>query len=97
LDFHIFDILDVDLLIGYPLENLHHAPLGSLYKKLRKTTSATPCLENPLAKTFPKQNPLKKMMHVFPFLSFEPFFEVAEFAHPKHYDLGETFHLCEGE
>ena len=30
LDFHIFDILDFDLLIGYPLENLHHAPLGNL-------------------------------------------------------------------
>ena len=26
LDFHIFDILDFDLLIGHTLENLHHAP-----------------------------------------------------------------------
>ena len=32
LDFHIFDILDFDLLIGYTLENLHHAPLGNLHE-----------------------------------------------------------------
>ena len=34
LDFHIFDILDFDLSIGYPLENFHHSPLGSLHEKL---------------------------------------------------------------
>jgi hypothetical protein len=56
LDFDIFDILNFDLLIGYPLENLHHSPLGRLYEKLVKTTSTTPCLENPLAKPFPKKN-----------------------------------------
>ena len=30
LDFYIFDTLDFDLLICYPLENLHHSPLASL-------------------------------------------------------------------
>ena len=59
LDFHIFDILHFDLLIGYPLENLHHSPIGSLHEKLG-TTVASPCLENPLAKHCPKQNTLEK-------------------------------------
>ena len=59
LDFHIFDILDFDLLIGYPLENLHRTPLGSLHEQLGNSTSATPCSENPLAKPFPKQNSLE--------------------------------------
>jgi hypothetical protein len=98
LDFHIFDILDVDLLIGYPLENLHHTPLGNLYEKLGKLTSATPCLENPLAKPFPKQKPLEEMMHVPPFISLEPvLFKVIESATSKEYVSGETFHLSEGE
>ena len=61
LDFHIFDILNFDLLIGYPLENFHHSPLGSLLEKLGEMTSASPCLENSLAKSCPKQNPLEEM------------------------------------
>ena len=61
LDFHICDILDFDLLIGYPLENFHHSPLGSLLEKLGEMTSASPCLENSLAKSCPKQNPLEEM------------------------------------
>ena len=32
LDFHIFNVLDFDLLIGYPPDNLHHTPLGSLHE-----------------------------------------------------------------
>ena len=61
LDFHIFDILDFDLLIGYPLENIHHSPIGSLYEKLGEMISATPCLENSLAKPCPKQKPLEEI------------------------------------
>jgi hypothetical protein len=98
LDFHIYPILDFDLLIGYPLENLHHTPLESLYEKLGKMTSATPCLRNPLVKPFPKQNPLEEMMHVSLFISSEHvLFEVIKSATPKEYDSGETFHLYEGE
>jgi len=63
LDFHIFDCLDFDLLIGYPLENLYHASLGSLYEKLGNLTSTMPCLENPLVKPCHKQNLLEKIMH----------------------------------
>ena len=62
LDFHIFDILDFDLLIGYPLENLHLSPLGSLYEQLGNSTYATPCFQNPLAKPFPKQNSLEMIV-----------------------------------
>ena len=61
LDFHIFDILDFDLLIG--VENTHHSSLGYLYEELGNLTSATPCLGNPLVKPCPKQNMLEKMMH----------------------------------
>ena len=61
LDFHIFEILDFDLLIGYPLENFHHSPLGSLHEKLGEKTSASPCLESPTAKPCPKQNPLEEI------------------------------------
>ena len=59
LDFHIFDILDFDLLIG--VENIHHSSLGYLYEELGNLTSATPCLQNPTMKSCPKQNPLEKM------------------------------------
>jgi len=67
LDFHIFDVLNFDLLIGCPLDNLHHTPLGSLYEQFGKTTFATPFLENPLAKPFPEQNLLKMMVQTSSF------------------------------
>jgi hypothetical protein len=48
LEFHIFDILNFDLLLGYPLQKLHDASQGSLDEKLRETASTTftSCLEN---------------------------------------------------
>jgi hypothetical protein len=57
LDFHIFGILDLDLLIGYPLEKLLDESQGSLDEKVRETASATTisCLENPMAKPFPRK------------------------------------------
>ena len=73
LDFHIFDVLDLDLLIGFPLDNLHHTALGSLHEQLGKMTFATPCLENPLAKPFAKQNQLEMMVQTSSSLiKFEP-------------------------
>src|SRR6185312_10505247 len=73
LDFYIYDTLDFDLLLGLPLEKLL-ASHGSLDEKLRETGSATatPHLENLLAKPLPEQNPLKKTMHTSPFISSEP-------------------------
>jgi hypothetical protein len=41
LDFHIFDILDLDLLLGYPLEKLFGTSIGSLDRKLREVVFAT--------------------------------------------------------
>jgi hypothetical protein len=100
LNFHIFDILDFDLLLGYPLQKLLDASQGSLDEKLRETTSATAtsCLENPTVKPLPKKNPLERMMHVSPFILFEPLlFEVIESTTPKEYDSKETLHHCEDE
>ena len=44
LDFHIFAILDLDLLLGYPFEKLFQEKMsqGSLSQKLGKTAFATP-------------------------------------------------------
>ena len=36
LDFHIFDILDFDLMVGYPLENFHRTNLGTSMKSSEK-------------------------------------------------------------
>ena len=63
LDFYIYDILDFDLLLGYPLEKLL-ASHGSLDEKLREAGSATTtsCSENPLGKPLPMQNPLETII-----------------------------------
>ena len=79
LDFHIFDILNFDLLLGSPFEKLLISQ-GSLDKKLRKTASATvSCLENSMVEHFPEPNPLKEMMHESRFIPSESIlFEVAK-------------------
>jgi hypothetical protein len=41
LDFHVFDNLDLDLLLGSHIETLLDASQGSLDKKLREVISAT--------------------------------------------------------
>jgi hypothetical protein len=41
LDFHVFDVLDLDLLLGSHIEKLLDASRGSLDKKLREAISAT--------------------------------------------------------
>ena len=74
LDFHISHVLDLDLFLGYPLEKLFGASLGSLDGNLREAASVltTSCLGHPWAKPFPKRDPLEEMMHVSPFVSSEP-------------------------
>jgi len=98
LDFHIFDILDFDLLLGSPFEKLL-ASQGSLDKKLRKTTSATvSCLENFMAKHFPKPNLFKEMLHESPFISSESIlFEVPKSATSEENNSEEILHFCEDE
>ena len=74
LDFHIFDILDFDLLIGYPLENLlqEKSLQGSINHDSGKTAYATPisCPEIPMVEHHIDHNPLEEMIHessfVFP-------------------------------
>ena len=99
LDFHIFDILDFELLLGFPLEKLH-ASQWSLDEKLRETasTTATSWLENSTEKHFPEQNPFEKMMHGSSFISTKPIlFEMARFATSKGYDSEEILHFCDDE
>jgi hypothetical protein len=87
LDFHIYNIIDFDLLLGYPLEKLLNASHGSLDGKLREaaSTTATSCLENPMMKPLPKQNPLDKKIHISPFVPSERYYSE------------EILHLCEDE
>ena len=91
LDFHIFDILDFDIFLGFPLENLL-ASQGSLDEKLRKTASAAvSCLENSMAKHFPEPNPLEEMMHESPFIPSESIlFEVPKSATSEENKLGRN-------
>jgi len=52
LDFHIFDILDFDLLLGYLLDQLLTVPHGSQDENLKKITASTAAsrLENLMAR-----------------------------------------------
>ena len=98
LDFHIFDILDFDLLLGYPLEKLLTPYHGSLDELLRETASstATSCSENLLAKHSPKQDSLEEMMHTSPFVSSEPILSEITLS-PKEYGQEDTLRFCEDE
>jgi hypothetical protein len=100
LDFHIFDVLDLDLLLGSPVEKLLDASQGSLDEKLREVAFATTPLfpETSMVKLLPKKNPLEEMMYVSLFALSEPILiEVVEFSTPQGYDSEDPLHLCEGE
>jgi hypothetical protein len=97
LDFYIYDILDFDLLLGLPLEKLL-ASHESLDEKLRETSSATatPYLENLLAKPLPERNPLEEIMHTSPFISSEPvLFGVLESS--EEYNSEDSLQFCGDE
>ena len=72
---------------------------GSLDKKLTKTASATvSCLENSMAKHFPKPNQLKKIMHESPFIPSESILsEVAKSATSEENNSEEILRFCEDE
>jgi hypothetical protein len=73
LNFHIYAILDFDLLIGYPLEKLFQEKpfLGRRDEKLRTTASTThiPSPENPKAKQQPNHNTFEEVKFISPFVS----------------------------
>ena len=66
IDFHIYAILEFDLLIGYPLENLFQEKPshGRLSEEFGKIASATHP-ENPMAKHNPKSPTLETVEKVF--------------------------------
>jgi hypothetical protein len=100
LDFHIFDILDLDLLLGSHIEKLLGASRGSLDKNLMEVVLATTPLfsENPMETSFPKQNTFEEMMHVSMFTPSEPVLpELVELSTSQEYDLEDPVHLCEDE
>ena len=70
LDFHIFAILDFELLIGYPFEKLFQKKPthGSLGEECGKSASATH-LENPMAEHYPNHNPSEEVKFISPFIS----------------------------
>jgi hypothetical protein len=76
IEFHIFAILEFDLLIGYSLENLFHIKpsLGSPYEKFGKTASATH-LEIPMAKHLPNHDLFEEAKFISPFISPELAYE----------------------
>jgi len=73
LDFHIYPILDFELLIGYPLERIlqEKSLQGSLNHDFGKTAFATPisCPEIPMVEHHLDHNPLEEMMFASPFIS----------------------------
>ena len=73
IDFHIYAILEFDILIGHPLENLiqEKPSHGGLDEKLGTTASATPitCPECPKAKQQPNHNLFEEVKLISPFVS----------------------------
>jgi hypothetical protein len=83
LDFHVFDVLDLDLLLGSYTRKLLDASRGSLDKKLGEDISATTSLfsENSMVTPLPKQNPFEEMMHISSLASSVPVLaELVEFS-----------------
>ena len=73
IDFHIFAILEFELLIGHPLNNLFQEKpsYGGLDEKLGTTTSAIPIPypKSPMAKQHPNHEPFKEVKFISPFIS----------------------------
>jgi hypothetical protein len=70
IDFHIFAILEFDLLIGYPLDKLFQEknPHGSLSEKFGKVASATH-LKIPMAEHIPNQDLFEEVKFISLFIS----------------------------
>ena len=87
IDFHIYAILEFDILIGYPLENLiqEKSSHGGLDEKLGTTASATPitCPECPKAKQQPNHNLFEEVKLISPFVSPKLAYETKQSSSPS--------------
>jgi hypothetical protein len=100
LEFHIIDVLNLDLLLGSLMKKFFYVFLGSLDHKLKEYAFGTSItgLGPRSMKPLPKQDPLKKMMHVSLLASSDPVLvEGVEFPTPHENDLEDSLHLYEGE
>jgi hypothetical protein len=70
INFHIFAILEFDLLIGYLLDKIFQEkyPHRSFSEKFGKTTSATH-LEIPMVEHIPNEYPFEEVKFISPFIS----------------------------
>jgi hypothetical protein len=75
IDFHVFAILEYELHIGHPLDNLiqEKPSHGGLDEKLEETAFTTPisCLENPMVKQHSNHDPFEEVKFISPFISLE--------------------------
>ena len=70
LDFHVYPIIDFDLLLGSNLEKLlqEKSPQGSLSYESGETSPIS-YTKNPMAEHHDDHNPLERMMLASPFIS----------------------------
>jgi len=80
IDFHIYAILEFDIFIGYPLENLiqEKPSHGSLDESVGKTAFATctSCPVNPMAKQHLTHDPFEEVKFVSLFISPKLYYEM---------------------
>ena len=73
IDFHIYAILEFELLIGHPLDKLFQEKPshGGLNEKLGTTASTIPipCPKSPKVKPQPNHNPFEEVKFISPFVS----------------------------
>jgi hypothetical protein len=105
LDFHIFTVLDFDLLIGYPFEKIFQekSSHGSLNEEFRKTTSATSIShpEIPIARCLPNQDLFEEVkfisLFVSPKLAYETECSSLSSLEPKPCPFWEQKLLCHAQ
>jgi hypothetical protein len=87
IDFHIYAILEFDILIGYPLEKLFQEKSfhGGLDEKLGIAASTTPvpCPESPMVKHYPNQDQFEEVKFISPFVSPKRAYEIERSSSPS--------------
>ena len=87
IDFHIYAILEFELLIGHPLDKLFQEKPshGGLNEKLGTTASAIsiPCPESPKVKQQPNHNPFEEVKFISPFVSPKLAYETEQSSSPS--------------